>query len=221
MSDEDRDDLGRILQEAYNPPPEVPRDDMWAAIQAGMAKDATQVISLDAARRRRQGMVRRTAAWGAAAAALLVLGVGIGRMTAPGTAPMASAPDERAVGSDPGVMRVAAMEHLERSEALIRMVRADGASGRVDPAVGGWARGLLTETRLLMDASADQDPAMRELLEDLELVLVQIVGVSEAAGAGGSRSREELDLALDGIERRDVLSRIQALGPQAAGLAGT
>ena len=225
MSEERMDELTRLLREGYNPPPEAPRDEMWAAVEARLEPREAGVVSLDEARSRRAARLPRPLAWAAAAAAVLVLGVGIGRITAPMAPPVAEAPAAAPAGAqggaDPGILRVAAVEHLGRTEALLRMVRADGASGRVDPAVGTWARSLLTETRLLMDARQEQDPAMGELLEDLELVLVQIVGVTEAAGGDAGRAREELNLTLDGMERREVLSRIQAVVPPGAGLAGT
>ncbi|NJD19946.1 MAG: hypothetical protein FIA95_11790 [Gemmatimonadetes bacterium] len=221
MSDETRDELSELLRREYNPPPEVPREEMWAAIHARMEPRQAGVISLGRARLRRSGLIWRAAALSAAAAAVLVLGVGIGRLTAPVATPVAEAPAPAEAGPDAGVLRGAAVEHLERTEALIRMVRADGASGRVDPAVGAWARGLLTQTRLFLDASRQEDPAIQELFEDLELVLVQIVGVAEAAGGSEARAREELTLTLDGIERRDVLSRIEAVVPPMSGLAGT
>lgn len=217
MSEDDMDDLSRLLREEYNPPPAVPRDEMWAAIQAGLEPRVPGVVALDEARRRRWAALQRPAGWAAAAAAVLVMGVAIGRMTAPTVVPVAEVP----LGSDASILRVAAVEHLGRSEALLRMVRADGPSGRLDPTLGTWARGLLTETRLLLDSSENQDPAMRELLEDLELVLMQIVGVSAVPGEDDSRAREELSLALKGLEQREVLTRIQAVVPSGAGLAGT
>ncbi|MHB1192294.1 MAG: hypothetical protein ACYC6F_04530 [Longimicrobiales bacterium] len=221
MSEERTDGLTRLLREEYNPPPEAPRDEMWAAVEARLEPREARVVPLGEARSRRAARLHRPLAWAAAAAAVLVVGVGIGRMTAPLAPPVAEAPAGAPEGADPGILRVAAVEHLGRTEALLRMVRADGASGRVDPAVGMWARSLLTETRLLMDARQGQDPAMGELLEDLELVLVQIVGVTEAAGGDQGRAREELTLTLDGMEQREVLSRIQAVVPPGARLAGT
>jgi len=220
MNERDRDGLGDLLREEYNAPPATPRDEMWTAIEAGLGAGG-QVRSLDSAPSRRWAALRRPLAWSAAAAAVLVVGVGIGRLTAPAPTPVAEAPAETPDGVEASILRVAAVEHLGRSETLLRMVRADGRSGRVDPAVGAWARGLLTQTRLLMDSSEDQDPAMRELLEDLELVLVQIVGVSKVAGEDESRVREELTLALQGMDQREVLSRIQAVVPSGSGLAGT
>ena len=117
-------------------------------------------------------------------------------------------------------LRMAALEHFGRTESLLTVVRADARSGRVDPAMGAWARGLLAETRLLLDAPASDDPAVLELLEDLELVLVQIVGITDGAPSG-SDEESELSLALEGLEERDVLSRIQAVMPAGPGLAGT
>ncbi len=221
MNERDRDGLGDLLREEYHAPPPTPRDEMWGAIEAGLGPRTADVRSLDSAPSRRWARLRRPLAWSAAAAAVLVVGVGIGRMTVIAPTPVAEAPAGTPDGVDPSILRVAAVEHLGRSETLLRMVRADGRSGRVDPAVGIWARGLLTETRLLLDSSGRQAPAMRELLEDLELVLVQIVGVSRVAGADEGRVREELTLALEGLERREVLSRIQAVVPSGPGLAGT
>ena len=218
MNEEPMDELTRLLKEEYNPPPPTPRAEMWANIQAGMKDRGAQVLSLDAARERRGLMVRRAVTWASAAAAVLVVGFGLGRFTAP-----TQLADEPGVLGTPDrqLMRMAATDHLERTEALLRMVRADGQSGRMDPVVGQWAETLLTQTRLLLDTTENEDPAMRELLEDLELVLVQIVGVADTRGGDGARNREELSLALKGIEENHVLSRIQAVTPAGSVLAGT
>jgi hypothetical protein len=217
--EQDMDELTRVLREAYNPPPPVPRDEMWARVQSAIQAEAGTVTSLDdvRARRSRWGS-RRPLAWGAAAAAVLALGVGLGRWTAPSAEPMAAAAGAE---SDASVLRLAAVEHLGRTEQMLRLVRAEGRSGTVDPAMGGWARMLLSQTRLLLDSQEGQDPAMRELLEDLELVLIQMVAVAEAQNGPGADARSELDLALQGLEQSEVLTRIQAATPRGSVLAGT
>lgn len=215
--DEGMDQLREALREGYNAPPPTPRDEMWTAISAGLGSRDEQVVSLEAARRRR-ALWQRPLGWAAAAAAVLVVGIGIGRMTAPSAPEMAS---EESAQPDDAVLRMAALDHLGQTESLLTLVRADGRQGQLEPGTGTWARALLTQTRLLLDSRENDDPAMRDLLEDLELVLVQIVGVSEAQASDGARARSELNLALQGLEERDVLPRIQAVVPPGAGLSGT
>jgi hypothetical protein len=203
------------LREEYNPPPGTPREEMWAVIEAGLGARSGEVVSLAEARAKHVFAHRNPLGWAAAAAAVLILGVGIGRMTAPASPPVAG---DRVV-RQASVVRAAALEHFGRSESLLTLARADARSGRVDPAIGKWARGLLTETRLLMDVPETNDPAVRELLEDLELVLVQLVGVADVGD--GAQKQSELTLALRGLEESDVLSRIQAVLPAGPVLAGT
>ena len=50
--------------------------------------------------------------------------------------------------------------------------------------VPDWAGGMLVQTRLLMDTPAADDLEMKNLLEELELVLAQIVGLSKDNCAG-------------------------------------
>jgi len=57
------------------------------------------------------------------------------------------------------------------------------------------------------------DPEMEGLLEDLELVLVQIVGAAELGSGQDARMRTELSLAMRGLEEGEVLPRIQAALP--------
>jgi hypothetical protein len=228
-----KDEMDAILEQvrsAYNPPPETPRDEMWDVIQRALTArpDSDQavlrqpaggpgVLSLEGARARRRPAFHTTAGWAVAAAALLVLGIGIGRMSAPtpvGESGMAESPN-------PTAMRLAAEEHLGNTESLLTMVKLDARAGHLDPEVGPWARNLLAQTRLLMDAPDDQNPAMRQLLEDLELVLVQIVGVADAGPHDAARTRTELNLAVQGLEDRDLLPRIRAIVPVGSGLSGT
>ncbi|HEU4748765.1 MAG TPA: hypothetical protein VFS56_09720, partial [Gemmatimonadaceae bacterium] len=66
------------------------------------------------------------------------------------------------------------------------------------------ASDLLVTTRLLMDSPAAQDPKLRGLLEDLELVLVQIARLRV------ERNRSDLDLIHQTVEQADVISRLNS-----------
>lgn len=220
---DEMDDLAARLRDSYNAPPETPREEMWAIVEASLearrgagASSGAKVIPLETIRARRTPAVHRGLGWGVAAAALLILGVGIGRMSLRTPAPTAGAVDV----PDPTALHVAALEHLGQTESLLTVVRADARSGRLDPQVGPWARSLLAETRLLLDAPDERDPAMKELLQDLELVLVQIVGVTDNGGHNAARTRTELNLTLQGLKDRDLLPRIQAMVPVGSGLLG-
>ncbi|MGW8265132.1 MAG: hypothetical protein ACWGSQ_02125, partial [Longimicrobiales bacterium] len=232
--DEELEELVTSLRDDYNVPPRTPREEMWSAIEARLGRGVTSSIpdhgsardlvhSLEEARRVRMRRIPQPLGWAAAAAALLVLGLGIGRLTAPGArSPADVAVDESAfAGPSPEVLRAAAVRHLVQTESLLTLVRADARAGRVEPSMGSWARGLLSQTRLLMDTQRDADPAMAELLGDLELVLVQIVGAANADRGDSAKVRSELNLALDGMEEREVLPRIQAVVPAGPRFVGT
>ena len=229
MSDKNFDELLMGLRDSYNQPPETPREEMWAAIQARLGDDSEvslepedgDVVSLEKARQSRWARIPSTVRWSMGAAALLVLGLGIGRMTAPGTAPRVAEEGPGQVSPDLQVLRTASVEHLQRTESLLTLVRADARSGRMEPTMGNWAKQLLSQTRLLMDAQPASDPVMEDLLKDLELVLVQIVGVANAPPEDQARIQSELNLALEGLEKREVLPRIQAVVPAGPGYLGT
>jgi hypothetical protein len=100
---------------------------------------------------------------------------------------------------------------LGQAEALLSQYRADRAADRMDPAVGRWARDVLTSTRLLLDSPAADDPGMRGLLEDLELVLAQIV---QRTGQTDPLDDEMIDRT---IEDRDLMPRLRGAIPTGVG----
>jgi hypothetical protein len=221
------------VRETYHAPPEAPREDMWAAIRAGMTAegpDATTggVVDLEGERTRRRGpsgpakpwLLRSAAPWAVAAAALLVLGIGIGRWSAIGPGPAmgpASQPAGESLAGAPAPdgsgLELAARMHFGRTESLLATVRSDARMGRVDGSVGPWARTLLAQTRLLMDARGETRDDVQQLLSDLELVLVQVLGATEASEMDEERAREELDLMIRSLERGEILPRIRSAAP--------
>lgn len=227
---------------AYNEPPEVPREEMWTAIRerletpgsgGGEARTGPPENDRSEGRpgsRASRGRSGRPWRWGLAAAALLVLGVGIGRWSVlpgpplPGTGggdegtTVAAAP-----GGVPGVapMRRAAYEHLSATETFLTGVRADARRGRVEPSVSEWARQLLTRTRLMLDAPMADDAELGALLSDLELVLIQVSQAAEAQERGGERAREELRLLTRGMDESDLNLRIEAVLPPPMEMTGT
>ena len=202
MSDErDEDRLPESLRDAlrgYNAPPAAPRDQMWWAISAARARRR-------AARRTVRGL-----SWGLALAAMLVLGIGIGRLIQRGARPLPAPAGSAAVAAASEPYRVAAGQYLARTEVLLTDVTTYSRAGRLDPQFVASARDLLTTTRLMLDSPAADDPQLRVLLQDLELVLAQVTQLPEEP-----RQKHELDLINQGITQRAVLARLRAAAPAA------
>jgi hypothetical protein len=147
-------------------------------------------------------------------AATLVIGVGIGRASMMlGRAPAAT--NTRAVISTvasnistadsiagaPYVTETS--KYLGQTAALLIALPSEARSGRADEQFVTRANELLGRTRLLIDSPAASDPQMRNLLEDLELVLAQVVRLQN------NHSRTELDLINHALEQRDVIPRLR------------
>lgn len=140
------------------------------------------------------------------------------RRVAPGWAvpqQLAAAPPrpeaQPAEASATDLYRLASQQMLGQAEALLIQYRTDVAAERMDPAIGRWARDVLTSTRLLLDSPAAEDRGMRDLLEDLELVLAQIV---QRTGQSDSLDDEMIDRT---IEDRDLLPRLRGAIPVGVG----
>lgn len=217
---------------------EVPRDEMWAAIQAQRGTGAAVP------------MFQRTAArrWACIGmAATLLIGVGIGRYasrnqpqapaavtaapssTSPAAAPQAqpldspasvvsvspSAPANSAspAGSNGattaanGAYSIASDRHLQAVQVLLTSFSTENADTRSDSLVAAWARGLLTNTRLLLDSPAARDPQRARLLQDLEVILVQLVQRSPGAAAA---DRSDVERTL---EKTQIIPRLRSALP--------
>ena len=220
MHEEPMDPMLEQVREIYHVPNETPREEMWTAISARlnteMGHRPGDVLDIGAARRARPLLEARGGWLAAAAAAVLVVGIGIGRMSGPTRVESVAL---ATVAAAPRALTLATQEHLGRTESFLTMLRTDARAGRIDHSNAGWASGLLSQTRLLMDVQEGQDPTVRGLLLDLELLLIQIVEVSESGSMDEARARTELDLALRSLEQGEVLPRIQAALPP--GMAGT
>jgi hypothetical protein len=103
--------------------------------------------------------------------------------------------------------QVASLRHLAETEALLTAFRTDSANRAMDPVVAKWSRDLLSNTRLLLDSPAARDPLRRHLLEDLELVLTQIVQLSNAPNAN------ERDMVESTIRDGHVMTRLRTAIP--------
>lgn len=201
----------RDAARAYHEPPPVPRETLWAGIHARRAAD----------RPSRQS--RRAWTLAAGIAAVLVLGVGIGRLSvrpgrSPGaaaspvaTAPTLPAPPAARSGVNPkddaAAYRLVAAEHLGQAEVFLTLFRASVREGRQERLASVTARQLLATNRLLIDSPAGSDPRLKLLLQDLELVLAQIAQLAPG------RQREDLMLITDGLERDGMLVRLRAAVP--------
>jgi len=213
----------RDAARSYHEPPPVPRDEVWARIEARRAgRRLPKSGAPDTGVRR-----VRFLAWAAGIAASLALGVGIGRLSVrPGTAggaagapvtttpvPVVPAPATGTPGRDAAAYRLATAEHLGQAEAFLTLFRASVREGRQERLASATARQLLATNRLLLDSPAATDPRLKFLLQDLELVLAQI---AQLAPEGRS---DDLKLITDGLEQDGMMVRLRSAVP--AGTAGT
>lgn len=205
--DERMDELLREAVQEYHRPPAVPREEIWAQVQtARQARRAkpTPVVEL----RPHRTIWARSRAW-VALAAVLVLGVAIGRLSrrapvAPENPAPAATAERSPNGSGPSeAAQLAAVQHLSRVETLLTEYRAGDNGSDFHSA----AKSLLAQTRLWLDGPRLTDPKVRSLLEDLELVLVQIVQMEPKAPG------DERAIIDQGMAERQIRARLRAAIP--------
>jgi hypothetical protein len=206
----------RDLARDYNQPPMiVPREAMWAAIVAGQRRGRPRILQIS----------RRFAPLAAAAVIVLAVGIGIGRVTVSRSARTPNTTNTAANSTNsatptavPEAYAIATTQQLLEVQALLTAFDANNrqatgsaagakADAKADAHLALWARDLLSNTRLLLDSPAGADPHRRQLLEDLELVLVQIAALSPDAAAS---DRAAIAHTLDDAQ---VLPRIKAAIP--------
>jgi hypothetical protein len=206
MTDEKFEEFLQREAQTYNEPTgNVPREEMFASIAAARAAGPTTENRKPTTTSPR--FVSR-AAWLGMAATLLI-GVAIGKFTlqkenAPRVAVVVTPQTDTASRS----YTTAANAQLVRAEALLTAYGASGANSTMNKQLSSWARDILSNTRLLIDSPAAEDPARLKLLQDLELVLVQMVQRSPTAGAAEERSHIERS-----IERTQMIPRLRSALP--------
>lgn len=213
MNDDELDERMLEIGRGYNAPPPVPREEIWAAIQARRE----EARALPGAGRWGEGRQRVWLGWGIGIAATLLFGVGLGRLSVedPASGPLAGAPAVVVSEPSPAVAtsgatayRVATEQHLGQAQLLLTSFRTEARGGQVDERVADWAKELLSTTRLLLDSPAAEDEALRGLLEDLELVLAQLSQLPAARTSGAGQ--EEVEMVREAIEQGGVLPKLQS-----------
>jgi hypothetical protein len=188
MTDDELDP--RIIEAAreYHRPSDIaPREAMWDAIQArrraAEGEPKLRVVTSMPASVPTVKPVRAIHRWppwsyAAAATVILTTGIAIGVGLRP---PRGAQEIPSQIAGQPADNRVAyqlaATEHFGQVETFLTWYRAT-PDQRADAQLSAWARDLLASTRLFMDSPAGQDPQRKQLLQDLELVLVQLVQIS-------------------------------------------
>ena len=258
MNEDEMDELLISGARDYNEPNAAPREEMWARIA-----EARRLA------RRPAGTEVRSTPWAriaAAAVIVLAVGIGIGRRleraasdipTTAATKTATKAPDstsrtvgtssdsvipqlrgetsktdnrvrelasvspknnDRAEDATPDLAyRLVMLRHIAGSEAMITAFRSSARSGEMDAQLADWSRDLLSTTRLLEASPVANDPTMRRLLEDLDLVIAQIARYA----ARGAVNAEELDLIEESINKRGVVTKLRSSLPARLTPAGT
>jgi hypothetical protein len=203
----DEKDLERQLaelREDWRIAPEPPLDRMWLRIEG------------EAFGRRGPGRWLRTLL---PLAATLVLGFGIGQVVPPllrhrDGRPTSAVATERAAPDEHPTARLAgngapfvgvATDYLERVTALLVTLAEESRQGQPVDYSKAQARELLSTTRLLMNGPQVTDPHLRELLDDLELVLAQIVRLPPRPGA------PDVYLIDQALDQREVIPRLRVM----------
>ena len=201
MDDDRFEEVIRDLPRSFNAPPPPPLDEMWGVIEDAHF-NSPQASSAS------RGSFLSTP-W--LAAATLLVGIGIGALiprvknpaTTQSTVAETSTRDTSAVAD---AYRDQTHQYLGQAAALLISLPAKDGNAKADSTFSNKAADLLVTTRLLIDSpAASQDPKLRSLLEDLELVLVQIARLRDERSP-----RRDLDLIHQAVEQGDVLSRLNS-----------
>jgi hypothetical protein len=212
------DELMQDAAHTYRRPPSADFDAMWKTIEATLDRNAVvALIGGDAtahAADTRPSPVARGASHARttqrlAIAATLVIGIALGRASMSVDPAATNAPSELVADSYDATSASTPYEaetskYLGQTAALLIALPSEVRAGRANEQFVSRAGELLSRTRLLIDSPAASDPRMRDLLEDLELVLAQVVRIQN-----DTTSRTELDLISRALEQRDVIPRLR------------
>jgi hypothetical protein len=202
--DEREDRFDEVLREAardYNAPPPTPKAEMWERIQS-VRRTGGQAVGILPLRPPVRPSARPAFRLAMAIAAILLLGVAIGRFTAP-VQPVptitAAAPGVEKKEKSNIATELATVDHLSQVETFFTEFGTEKAS----PEFTDHAKSLLGTTRLLLDSKRVSDPRTRKLLEDLELILVQIATMNPKDRA------EDLNSIADGLAQNQLRTRLR------------
>jgi hypothetical protein len=195
MNDENFERLMKDAAETYNRPPTAPLDEMWASIESETFGTRLPV-------KRRYSLTSNP--W-LRMAAVLVLGVAIGRgsMLFQKTAPAPAVKATASAQENSDSYQLTTDRYLGQTMALLVDMPKQLQSGHADTAFIARANKSLATLRLLMDSPAANNPRLRSLFEDLELVLIQVVQMPR----GGSAT--DATLIRQAMQQRDVMPRLR------------
>ncbi len=200
LHDDDIDPRLTELAQSYHVPPATPREQLWDRIAA--SRGIQPVVTVRPLRRRLAPY-----AIAAGVAALVLAAYSFGRMSGHAApAPVAALAVTTPKRGGSVAEQIAATEYLGRVEYFLTDFRTAARKGASSSIPAADARRLLTATRLLLDSPGGQDPRLRPLLEDLELVLAAITQLP-----GGTP--DDLNLITEGLDRGGTLSRLRSAVP--------
>jgi len=190
---------------------------VWDAIESRLSEGSHSGTSALRHSGTSAHVLMRPAPW-LAAAAVVALAVGaywLGRHNAGiGGAPpppvMAKGTPAPSLGTNAireRVVLAALGEHFDRTErTLVELVNSQPGR-RVDiSAEQAWARDLLEANRLYRQAAGRQSPALSQVLEDLEPVLLEI------ANSPSQLTSDEFETLRDRIEARSLVFKVRVTG---------
>jgi hypothetical protein len=202
MNDERLDQLIADVQGRFRVPPAAPLDEIWDRISEQRRQDTSS-----------RGGSRFTMWWrltGLAAAIGISFTLGRASVARPSGDAGTPAPPSATVAAGEQPVAAAATQLLGETVVLLSALPDERAQPAEDDRFARQAGELLVTTRLLIDSRvAERDPALKSLLQDLELVLAQL------ARLRNGESRAELDIITDALQQQDIVPRIRSV---AAGL---
>lgn len=189
---------------------------VWAALEPRLPSREPATPATDAVRRPAP-VTAPWRPWLAAAAAVLVAAGGywLGRqsVTPPTTgvgpeATTASSPAAPASGIRERVVLAALGDHLDRTErTLVELINSDPGAQVDISAEQAWARDLLEANRIYRQATRGaQGPALTQVLEDLEPVLMEI------ANSPSSLTSEQFEALRAHIDARSLVFKVRVTG---------
>jgi hypothetical protein len=198
MDEKDLQEKLAELRDTWRVPRDPPLAEMWQAIevrafppshQGGRSRWIRTILPL---------------------AATLIVGFAIGQITpslrqGPVVEPAPAEAGRGGGGAASAPFIGVANNYLERVTALLVTLTEEAGQGRPFDYSSARARDLLATTRLLLDSPDISDPVLRDLLDDLELVLAQIVRLPQRATA------PDVYLIDQALDQREVLPRLRVM----------